>query len=152
MPRFCFCKNRISTLSWCHQYPHMCTGPWGDKSSLVLLSRPFPGSLRLDSSLFPPDKLTKLSLQHGPVLEAGAEPHCFGNQAGRPGAQLGVRALCVPSWSMGWRRARGQGLFVCVYVSILCSQKAEEMTENSRPERQKEQLARRGLAAPEGEA
>ena len=41
---------------------------------------------------------------------------------------------------------------MCVYVSIPCSQKAEEKTDNSRPERQKEQLARRGQAATEGEA
>lgn len=32
-------------------------------------------------------------------------------------------------------------MFVCIYVSILCSQKAEETAENSRPERQEQQLA-----------
>lgn len=155
MPRFCFCRNRISILSRGHQYPHLCTGPWGDKE--------FPGpslsslswSPRLDSSLRPPAELTKQSLQLSTVLGAGAKPYYFGNPSGRPGplkAHLGVGTLCVPSWSTEWRQGQERVGVVCVYVSIPCSQKAEETTDNSRPERQKEQLARRGQAATEGEA
>lgn len=51
------------------------------KSSLVLLSPPFPGTLRLDSSLHPPAELTKLSFQLGTVLGQGLSPTALETQA-----------------------------------------------------------------------